>query len=169
MITRDNLILLKNKYTLIYQDFYFKCCIGKNGLTFNKIEGDNKTPKGTFELNSLFYRKDKIKKPKTNLKCISIKNKMGWCNDINDHKNYNKLVNRRKIKKCEKLFRKDYKYNYIIPINYNYSKRIPGKGSAIFIHLTKNYKPTAGCIALNEKDFKILLKLINKKTKIKIF
>ena len=87
---------------------------------------------------------------------------MGWCNDINDHKNYNKLVNRRKLKNV-KTFRKDYKYNYIIPINYNYSKRIPGKGSAIFIHLTKDYKPTAGCIALNEKDLKILLKLINKK------
>ena len=94
---------------------------------------------------------------------------MGWCNDINDHKNYNKLVNKKKIKKSEKLFRKDYKYNYIIPINHNYSKRILGKGSAIFIHLTKNYKPTSGCIALNEKDLKILLKLINKKTKIKIF
>ena len=94
---------------------------------------------------------------------------MGWCNDINDYKNYNKLVNKKKITKSEKLFRKDYKYNYIIPINYNYPERIPKKGSAIFIHLTKNYKPTAGCIALNEKDLKILLKLINKKTKIKIF
>ena len=45
----------------------------------------------------------------------------------------------------------------------------PNKGSAIFIHLTKNYKPTAGCIALKKKDFLILIKLINKKTKIKIY
>ena len=169
MTTTDNLILLKNKYTLIYQDFNFKCCIGKNGLTINKVEGDNKTPKGTFTINNLFYREDRIKKPKTSLKRRSIKSKMGWCNDKDDHKNYNKLVNKKKIVKSEKLFRKDYKYNYIIPINYNYSKRVPGKGSAIFIHLTKNYKATAGCIALNEKDLKILLKLINKKTKIKIF
>ena len=66
---------------------------------------------------------------------------MGWCNDINDHKNYNKLVNRRKIKKCEKLFRKDYKYNYIIPINYNYSKRIPGKRKCDFYSLNKDYNP----------------------------
>ena len=94
---------------------------------------------------------------------------MGWCNDINNLKNYNKLVNKKKITKSEKLFRKDYKYNYIIPINYNSPERIPKKGSAIFIHLTKKYRPTAGCIALNEKDLIILLKLINKKTKIKIF
>ena len=41
-------------------------------------------------------------------------------------------------------------------------------GSAIFIHLTDNYKPTAGCIALKKSDFDILLNLINQKTKIKI-
>ena len=47
-------------------------------------------------------------------------------------------------------------------------KVIPGNGSAIFIHLTKNYKPTAGCIALSKKDFLVLIKLINKNTKIRI-
>ena len=92
-----------------------------------------------------------------------------YTNINNDNKNYNKIDKKKKIVKSEKLFRKDYKYNYIIPIHYNYLERIPGKGSAIFIHLTKDYKPTAGCIALNEKDLRILLKLINKKTKIKIF
>ena len=66
------------------------------------------------------------------------------------------------------MFRKDYKYNYIIPINYNTKNTKIGKGSAIFIHITKNYIPTAGCVALQKKDFLILLKLINKKTKIKI-
>ena len=30
-----------------------------------------------------------------------------------------------------------------------------GKGSAIFLHLTQNYKSTAGCIALRKKDFLI--------------
>jgi L,D-peptidoglycan transpeptidase YkuD (ErfK/YbiS/YcfS/YnhG family) len=169
MATTDNLIILKNKYTLLFKDFYFRCCIGKNGLTLNKVEGDHKTPRGTYELGDLFYRKDKIKKPQTDLLCRPIKPQMGWCNDINNLKNYNKLVNKKKITKSEKLFRKDYKYNYIIPINYNSPERIPKKGSAIFIHLTKKYRPTAGCIALNEKDLIILLKLINKKTKIKIF
>ena len=37
------------------------------------------------------------------------------------------------------------------------------------MHLTKNYKPTAGCIALKKKDFLIMLKLIKKIHKIKIF
>ena len=68
----------------------------------------------------------------------------------------------------EKLYRKDYKYDLLIPINYNTKPIIKNKGSAIFIHLTKNYKKTAGCVALSKKDFLILLKLINSKTKIKI-
>ena len=93
---------------------------------------------------------------------------MGWCNDSKS-KFYNKeiQINNQKIKH-EKLFRKDHSYDYLIVINYNTKKIIPSKGSAIFIHLTKNYKKTAGCIALKKKDFLILTKIINNKTKIKI-
>ena len=69
----------------------------------------------------------------------------------------------------EKLYRRDNKYDILLVIDYNLRKPIPFKGSAIFIHLTKNFKSTAGCIALNKKDFLILLKLVNKKTRIKIF
>jgi len=79
---------------------------------------------------------------------------------------YNKKIVNKKNIKHEKLFRKDYKYDLLIVISYNRKKIIKNKGSAIFLHLTKDYKPTAGCIALKKKDFLILLKLINKKTKI---
>ena len=67
------IIYLKNKHTLKVNDFEFKCCIGKNNISKNKIEGDNKTPKGTFELGHLYYREDRIKKPLTNLKIYKIK------------------------------------------------------------------------------------------------
>ena len=70
--------------------------------------------------------------------------------------------------KHEKIYRKDYKYDLMIPINYNTKNTKLGKGSAIFLHLTNNYKPTVGCVAISKKDFIILLKLINKKTKIKL-
>ena len=160
-------IIIKNKETLILNDFTFKCSIGKNGSTFKKIEGDKKTPKGLFSIGNVYYRKDRNFKPITKLKCIAINNKMGWCNDIKNNK-YNKLIKINKKIKYEKMFRKDYKYDYLIPINYNVKKTKIGKGSAIFIHLTKNYKSTAGCVALKKKDLLILLRLINKKTKIKI-
>ena len=161
-------IMVKNKERLIFDDFLFKCCVGKKGFTNTKKEGDKKSPVGNFNIENLYYRKDKISKPKTSLKCIPIKKNMGWCDDIYNKKNYNKLIKIKKNIRHEKLFRKDNKYDLLVPISYNRKKRIIGKGSAIFLHLTNNYKRTDGCIALKKKDFLILLKLIKKKTKIKI-
>ena len=160
-------IKIKNKYTLLFDEFEFKCSIGAFGFTSDKYEGDKKTPTGLFSLGDLYYRSDKVQKPKTKLKCIKIKKNMGWCNDI-DSKFYNKKVKIKKKVRYEKLFRNDYKYNYLIPIKYNWVNPKKNKGSAIFIHLTKNYNPTAGCIALSLKDFLILVKLIKKNTKIRI-
>ena len=161
-------ILVKNKYTLQIDEFKFKCCIGKNGTTKNKKEGDKKTPKGTYKIENLYYRKDRKEKPLTVLKCIEIKNYLGWCNDIRYPKKYNKLFKIEKKIRHENLKRKDYKYDFLIPIKYNFNKPITGKGSCIFVHLTNDYEPTAGCIALKEKDFLIMLKLIKKNSKIKI-
>ena len=92
---------------------------------------------------------------------------MGWCDDPLE-KSYNKEILIKKNIKFEKLYRRDDIYDYLIVINYNTKKIIPNKGSAIFLHLTKNYKPTLGCIAISKKDFIILLKIINKRSKIKI-
>ena len=163
------IIHLKNKHTLKIDDFDFKCCFGKNGKSKKKKEGDKKTPIGTFSIENLYYRPDRITKPKTKLKCIKITKSMGWCDDPLNRNKYNKLVNIEKKIECERLFRKDNKYDLIIPIKYNFIKPVSFKGSCIFIHLTKNYSPTEGCIAIKKRDFMIMLKLINKKTKIKIY
>jgi len=162
------IIHLKNKHTLKVDNFFFKCSIGKKGLTKKKIEDDKKTPIGSFKISHLYYRKDRIKKPQTHLHYIPIKKNMGWCDDLNNRKNYNKLIKVDKNIKHEKLYRNDKKYDLLIPIKYNFNNTILGKGSCIFIHLTKNYSPTAGCIALKEKDFLIMLKILKKNTKIKI-
>ena len=161
------IIYLKNKQTLKIDDFYFKCSIGKNGISKKKIEGDKKTPKGVFSIENLYFREDKIKNPETNLKKIKIKKDMGWCDDIKSNK-YNKLIFTNKNVRFEKLFRNDTKYDMLIPIKYNFKKPIKGLGSCIFIHLTKDYNSTAGCIALSKNDFLIMLKLIDKNTKIAI-
>jgi len=162
------IIYLKNKHTLQVDNFHFKCSIGKNGLSKKKIEGDKKTPIGLFKISHLYYRKDRVEKPQTYLRCVTIKKNMGWCDDPADKKNYNKLIKINKDIKHEKLYRKDKKYDFFIPIKYNFKNTILGKGSCIFIHLTKNYLPTAGCIALKEKDFLIMIKILKKNSKIKI-
>ena len=84
-------IIIKNKETLIFEEFSFKCCIGKNGITNNKIEGDKKTPKGLFSLGNVYFRKDRNIKPITKLNSISINKKMVWCYDVGNNK-YNKLI-----------------------------------------------------------------------------
>ena len=55
-------IKVKDKNTLILDDFKFKCCIGKNGFSKFKKEGDKKTPIGIFKLGKLYFRKDRFKK-----------------------------------------------------------------------------------------------------------
>jgi L,D-peptidoglycan transpeptidase YkuD (ErfK/YbiS/YcfS/YnhG family) len=160
-------IIIVKKDTLLYDEFKFKCSIGKNGRTTKKIEGDNKTPKGIYTLGPLYFRKDKFSQISTKLKKIEIKKNFGWCDDIKSEF-YNKPIKINNKIRHEKLYRNDKKYDLLIPIEYNSKKPKKNKGSAIFIHLTTNYKKTQGCVAIKEKDMLILLKLINKKTKIKI-
>ena len=160
------IIYVKNKDTLTIDDFHLKCCVGKNGLIKNKKEGDYTTPKGIFNLNRLYFRKDRLGQIKSKIQKKIITKNMAWCDDPN-HKKYNEEIHVLTGCNKEHLYRKDNKYDYLISISHNH-KKIPYKGSAIFIHLTNNYKPTAGCIALKKKDFEILLKLIDKKTKIRL-
>ncbi len=160
------IINLKNKDTLIVDDFKFKCSIGLKGTKKNKVEGDKATPKGFFSIQNLYYRPDRVPKPKFHLKIKKIYRNLGWCNDPKSKFYNSEIIINRNIKH-EKLFRRDHKYDYFLVINYN-PRKTAFRGSAIFIHLTKNYKPTAGCIALKKKDFLIMLKLIKKKSKIRI-
>ena len=160
-------IIIIEKDTLLYDEFKFKCSIGKNGKTTKKIEGDNKTPKGLYALGPLYYRKDRLPKPSTKLKKIEIMKNFGWCDDVKS-KFYNKPIKTNINVRHEKLYRNDKKYDLLIPIEYNSKRPKKNKGSAIFLHLTSNYKKTQGCVAIKEKDMLILLNIINKKTKIKI-
>ena len=160
-------IIIKNHF-LLYKGYKLKCSIGKNGTTFSKKEGDLSTPKGLFKIGTLYYRKDRIKLNKCKIKKKIIKKNMGWCDDIKSEK-YNREISFPFKYSAEKLYINKKIYNIFINIKYNYSSVIKGKGSAIFLHLTdRKYKPTKGCIAIQEKDFMKILPLINKNTKILI-
>ena len=161
------MIIVNKNGTLIHNKKRYKCALGKNGIAKRKKEGDKKTPAGLFSLGKVYYRKDKIRHLKTNLRKIVIKKKMAWCDDPNN-KFYNKLTFTNDKSK-EKLYRKDNLYNIIVVINYNIKPIIKNKGSAIFIHLArKNYSGTIGCIRQKKKDLLDILKTVKKRTKIKI-
>jgi L,D-peptidoglycan transpeptidase YkuD (ErfK/YbiS/YcfS/YnhG family) len=162
------MIIVKKKGSLEYKNFKSPCALGKAGIGKKRIEGDNITPKGNFRIVKVYYRKDRIKKINTKFKLIKIKKNMGWCSDPNS-KNYNQQIKLPTRFKHEKLYRKDSLYDIILFINYNINPIEKNKGSAIFIHIAKkNYKPTAGCIALKKKDLIKLLGIIKRNTRIYI-
>ena len=156
------------KHLLLYRGYKLKCSIGKSGIVNSKKEGDLATPRGTYGLGALYYRKDRNKSLKCKIKKVIIKKNMGWCDDSKSKK-YNKKINFPFKYEAEKLYRSDKIYDLLITIKYNTSPIIKGKGSVIFLHITNGrYKATKGCIAISKKDFLTILPLINKKTKISI-
>ena len=161
------IIINKSKY-LKYKDLKFKCAIGKAGIRKKKKEGDNITPKGIYKIIKIYYRDDRIKKISSKFKLIKITKKMGWCDDPKS-KEYNQLIKLPNKYSHEKLYKKNNTYDLLLVLDYNMKPIVKNKGSAIFIHVAKrNYKPTAGCIALKKKDLLKLTKIIKLSTKILI-
>ena len=160
------MIIINKSGYLKYKDLKFKCTLGKSGIGIKKIEGDNITPKGNFKIIKIYYRKDRLKKLSSKFTLTQITKNMGWCDDPKSRK-YNHLIKLPTKYSHEILYRRDNIYDLILVLNYNIKPTIKNKGSAIFIHVTKkNYKKTAGCIALKKSDLICLVKKITKNTKV---
>ncbi len=169
----------KNNTKLFFKNNIINCQIGKRGfnLNYKKKEGDFTTPKGKWNIERLFYRRDKIPFLKTHKsfrkKIYIISKNCCWCDDI-FHKKYNKHIKIRDLNvknkiKHEALWREDDVYDIIFVLNYNTRPIIKGKGSAIFMHCSfKNYRSTRGCVAIEKKFLKYISNLINKNTILKI-
>jgi L,D-peptidoglycan transpeptidase YkuD (ErfK/YbiS/YcfS/YnhG family) len=162
-------MIIINKFGYLkYKNLKFKCALGKAGIGNKKAEGDNITPIGIFRIVKIYYRKDRIKKITSNFRPIEISKDMCWCDDPKSKK-YNQLIKLPTKYNNEKLFKKNNIYDLIIVLNYNMKPVIKNKGSAIFIHVAKkNYKKTAGCIALKKIHLLKLVKEIKKNTKVVI-
>ena len=162
------MIIVKKSGYLKYKNLKFRCALGKAGIKKKEKEGDNVTPKGIFKIIKMYYRPDKIKNIKTNIKKIKIKKNMGWCDDPRS-RFYNQQINLPSKFSYEKLYRNDNLYDLILVLNYNTNPIIENKGSAIFVHIAKkSYTKTKGCIALKKKHLIELISIIKKNTKIKI-
>ena len=160
------MIIINKSGVLKYNNLSFRCTLGKAGIGRKKKEGDNITPKGNYKIVRILYRRDRIKKITSKFKLINIKKNMGWCDDPKS-KNYNQLIKLPTNYSYEKLFRKDNIYDLIVVLDYNMKPIIKNKGSAIFIHIAKkNFKKTAGCIALKKSNLKKLIRIISRKTKV---
>lgn len=187
-------ILVKNN-RLEWGGKAYVCAIGKGGFSKDKKEGDGATPIGTFALRECWYRADRLAMPQTELPLHIIHENDGWCDDPKST-DYNKHIlipppvggrlggghtcSAEQIMpppqpspygggSYERLWRDEHVYDLIVPLGYNDESPVPGKGSAIFLHLAKpGYPGTEGCVALALADLLDVLKLCGSGTVIDI-
>jgi L,D-peptidoglycan transpeptidase YkuD (ErfK/YbiS/YcfS/YnhG family) len=123
-----------------------RAAIGPAGIAVKGGEGDGVTPRGKFPVREVFYRADRIAPPRTHLPLRAIQKDDGWCDAPNDP-NYNRLV--KLPASAENMWRDDSLYDLVAVLGYNDDPVVPGKGSAIFLHLARDdYSVTHGCVAL---------------------
>lgn len=139
---------------------YFPCALGRGGRRPKSGEGDGVTPKGRWAFRQLFYRPDRIARPRTALPLSPLAPDMGWCDAPGDA-NYNRLIRLPYPASHERLWRDDHVYDLLAVLGYNDLPRAQGRGSAIFLHLARrNYMPTEGCVALSRPHMLMLLRLL---------
>ncbi len=137
---------------LTAENFLLRAVCGRAGVTAYKQEGDNATPAGTLDLVRVLYRADRVKTPRCGVPVEPIGRLDGWCDDVADPL-YNRQVRLPYAGRHEALWREDGVYDVIGVLGWNFAPVVPGRGSAIFLHVaTPDYAPTAGCIALALPD-----------------
>src|SRR5580704_19509262 len=142
--------------------------LGRTGIKADKREGDGGTPRGRFRPLRLWWRADRLPQPRTLLPVRRIGPDDAWCEDPYDRR-YNQAFRRSASEPGDRLRRADRLYDMIVEIDHNTRPRVAGRGSAVFIHVARpSFAPTAGCVALRPGDLKVLLGLINSKTRILI-
>ncbi|MBP7006002.1 L,D-transpeptidase family protein [Patescibacteria group bacterium] len=146
---------------VLFQGTTYPCALGRSGIspTSEKHEGDGATPAGTFFLRELWYRADRLSQPVCGLPTRIIQEQDGWCDDV-ALSEYNTHVSLPFSGSHENLWCEDEIYDVIVPLGYNDEHPIPGKGSAIFLHVARpGFTPTAGCVAMKRED---LLEILSK-------
>ncbi len=142
--------------------------LGRCGIAANKREGDGATPRGRFRLVRLWWRADRMPRPRTALPLRRIDPALAWCEDPADRR-YNRPFRRSANEPGDRLWRDDRLYDLVIEISHNARPRVAGRGSAVFIHVARpDRSGTAGCVALGATDLRRLLGRLGPRTQIEV-
>jgi L,D-peptidoglycan transpeptidase YkuD (ErfK/YbiS/YcfS/YnhG family) len=134
-----------------------RCRLGRAGIAADKREGDRATPAGAFLMRRVLYRPDRETPPPTRLPLAAIAPDDGWCDAPADPA-YNRPVRLPYRASAERLWREDALYDLLVVLGCNDEPVVPGRGSAIFLHLqAADGAPTEGCIALARADLLAVL------------
>lgn len=153
--------------TLELGDARYPAMVGRNGLLTPgtaPVEGDGATPTGVHRLLTVYYRPDREDPPRTALPLAPIRPDDLWCDDP-AHALYNRPVRAPFAARHEKMWRADRAYDLCVVLDFNLTKPVPSRGSAIFFHLTKKDQdpgPTEGCVAVAPHVMRSLLRQLGR-------
>lgn len=135
----------------------FRCAVGRGGYALDKREGDGATPIGTWPFRLVYYRPDRVQPPETALETRPLTETDGWCDAPGDPA-YNRHVTLPYAASHEEMWRADHLYDMVVVLGHNDDPPVPGRGSAIFMHLAREgYLPTEGCVALKREELEQVL------------
>ncbi len=135
-----------------------RAAVGRGGIRADKREGDGATPACALKLRRVLYRADRVAPPAAAVMRAPLAPSDGWCDDA-AHPDYNRLVRLPHAAGHERLWRDDAAYDVIGVLGWNDAPVVPGRGSAIFLHVARaDYAPTEGCIALALPDLLRILR-----------
>ena len=155
--------------SLAFQGLTFQCSLGRNGVVpaEDKVEGDGSTPAGAYPIRRVFYRADRVPAPNTYLEANATRSDYGWCDD-SEAPTYNEFVYLPTPYSHEDLYLNSSYYDLLGVIGYNDDPPVPGKGSAIFFHVTPDYGSTSGCVAMHVDNLTWVLSQVLPGSKIHI-
>ncbi len=140
--------------------------IGKNG-PYKTKEGDLKTPLGSFRINKALGILDD---PGCIMEYTKVNENHYWDEDSNSDR-YNTLVNTDDYtafdpEQSERIMDYPDAYQYVLNVSYN-EERIPGKGSAIFLHCYRNQRTyTGGCISIPIEAMEYVMQHVDENTRV---
>ena len=149
-------------------NMHFRCSLGRSGRKCLKREGDGATPVGAWDFRRIFYRGDRMKPPRASAGPRALRPFDGWCETVGD-RNYNRLVRMPYAASHETMTRQDHLYDIVVELSHNERPRVQGHASAVFFHLRDpDGGPTAGCIAVSERDMRVILAHCRRRNRIVI-
>ncbi|MBP0616252.1 L,D-transpeptidase family protein [Jiella mangrovi] len=151
--------------------FRIACALGRSGTTVFKREGDGATPVAEMRLVKAWYRtrtgSGRKSRPASRLCTREVQpGKDGWC-DEPTHASYNRHVRLPFRASAESLARTDRLYDVVVVLDWNYSRRGRGRGSAIFFHIARpGFPPTEGCVAIEPSAMRLLMPFLSPRTRL---
>lgn len=146
----------------------FAAALGRGGITVFKREGDGATPRAAMAVVGGFRRGGLLTPDRSGIFLDRVEERDGWC-DAPAHAAYNRPVRLPFPASHETLVRDDVLYDFGFVLDWNFSSRRRGAGSAIFLHVARpGLPPTQGCVALKRRDLLRLMPFIRRGTIIRV-